>query len=132
MTKSNSTSTLMELKLAVINYHDGDNMDYLQKNISRDACYTSYNSLTYKKKMLADAVTDFESYVAEGKDIAAERACEKAERIELELEQLTERHVADLGVYLVINDGEEWSITVKPKSKASLASKLAAMQKRVA
>ena len=40
MTKVNNSSTLIELKLAVINYHDGENMNYLQKNIARDACYT--------------------------------------------------------------------------------------------
>ena len=132
MTKSNSTTKLIDLKLAVINFHDGDNMEYLQKNIARDACYTSYNSLTYKKKMLADAVTDFETYVLEGKDIAAERACEKAERMEVELDQLTERHEADKAVYLIITDGEEWSVTVKPRNTGNLSSKLAAMQKRVA
>ena len=132
MTKSNSTTTLIDLKLAVINFHDGDNMEYLQKNIARDACYTSYNSLTYKKKMLADAVTDFETYVLENKDVAAERACEKAERIETELDQLVERHEADKAVYLIITDGEEWSVTVKPRNTGDLSSKLKAMQKRVA
>ena len=132
MTKSNSTTTLIDLKLAVINFHDGDNMAYLQKNIARDACYTSYNSLAYKKKMLADAVTDFETYVLEGKDIAAERACEKAERMEIEYDQLVERHEADKAVYLIITDGEEWSVTVKPRNTGNLSTKLKAMQKRVA
>jgi hypothetical protein len=132
MTKSNSTTTLIDLKLAVINFHDGDNMAYLQKNIARDACYTSYNSLTYKKKMLADAITDFETYVLEGKDIAADRACEKAERMEIEYDQLVERHEADKAVYLIITDGEEWSVTVKPRNTGNLSSKLKAMQKRVA
>ena len=132
MTKSNSTTTLIDLKLAVINFHDGEKMAYLKKNIARDACYTSYNSLTYKKKMLADAVTDFETYVLEGKDIAAERACEKAERMEIEYDQLVERHEADKAVYLIITDGEEWSVTVKPRNTGNLSSKLKAMQKRVA
>ena len=44
-----NTSQLIELKLKTIQYHSGDNLDYLQKNIARDACYTSHNSVAYKR-----------------------------------------------------------------------------------
>ena len=68
---SNNTSKLIELKLAVIQYHNGDNMDYLMKSIARDACYTSYNSLQYKRKQMADTIAEFETAVVENKDTKA-------------------------------------------------------------
>jgi|TARA_R110000796_G_scaffold57960_3_gene133651 hypothetical protein len=132
MTKVNNSSTLIELKLAVINYHDGENMNYLQKNIARDACYTSNNSLTYKKKQMADGIADFESAMVEGRDILAERLCQRIEAMEIEFEELVERHEADKAVYLVISDGEEWAATKPTNNKSKLTSKLAAIKARVA
>lgn len=128
------TPSLIELKLAVIEYHNGPNMDYLQKNISRDACYTSNNSLTYKKRQMADAIGDFESAIAEDRDVLAERLCQRIESMEVELEELIERHEADKAVYLIVSDGEEWvAFTSKTstKAKGNLSSKVAAMKAKV-
>lgn len=111
MTKK--TSTLIELKLAVIQYHTGDNMDYLQRGIARDACYTSLNSLTYKRKQMADTIADFETAVVEGRDMLAERLGSRVENMNVELEELIERHEADKAVYEIISDGEVWT----PESK---------------
>jgi len=126
--------SLIALKLAVIEYHNGDNMDYLQKNIARDACYTSNNSLAYKKRQMADAIGDFESAITEDRDVLAERLCQRIESMEVELEELIERHEADKGVYLIIADGEEWTAsnpTTRTKSKGNLSDKVAAMKAKV-
>ena len=130
---SNNTSKLIELKLAVIQYHNGDNMDYLMKGIARDACYTSYNSLQYKRKQMADTIADFESAVVENKDTKADAIARRLDSMNVELEQMIERHDADLAVYEIINDGEQWEPQRKTRSvPAALAKKVAAMKKAVA
>lgn len=129
---TNNTSKLIELKLAVIQYHDGDQMDYLQKGIARDACYTSRNSLTYKKKQMADAISDYETAVNEGRDAPQMRILSMIERMEVELEELEERHFADCAVYTIVNDGEEWEAQPKRRTPALKSDKLAALKKRVA
>ena len=132
MTKK--TSTLIELKLAVIQYHTGDNMDYLQRGIARDACYTSLNSLTYKRKQMADTIADFETAVVEGRDTIAERLATRVENMEVELNELIERHEADKAVYEIITDGEEW--TAEPKKRAPIskdkAKRIAELKAKVA
>lgn len=129
---TNNASTLIELKLAVIKYHSGENMDYLQKGIARDACYTSFNSLAYKRKMMADAIADFETAVTEGRDVPAERLCTRIENMEYELDALIERHEADKSAYTIITDGDEWSPTKATRNVSSdLAKRVAAMKAKV-
>jgi hypothetical protein len=130
---TNKASTLIELKMAVIQYHTGDNMDYLQKSIARDACYTSFNSLAYKRKMMADSIADFETAVAEGRDVPAERLCTRIENMEVELDALVERHEADKAVYTLVSDGEEWAQNKPTRNVSSdLAKRVAAMKAKVA
>ena len=130
---SNNTSKLIELKLAVIQYHNGDNMDYLMKSIARDACYTSYNSLQYKRKQMADTIADFETAVVENKDTKADAIARRLDNMNIELEQMIERHDADRAVYEIITDGEQWEPQRKSRSvPAALAKKVAAMKKAVA
>ena len=71
MTKS--ISTLAKLKLEVINYHTTDkpsqdgpvvNEKFLI-GLARDACYTSNNSLSFKKKQVADARAEYDRHVHE-------------------------------------------------------------------
>lgn len=127
-----NASKLIELKLAVIQYHDGEHMDYLQVGIARDACYTSLNSLQYKKKLMADAISDYETAVAEGRDAPQMRILNMIEQMEVELEELEERHQADKAVYHIITDGEEWEPTPKRRAPAMKSDKIAALKKRVA
>ena len=130
---TNNTSKLIELKLAVIQYHNDENMDYLMKGIARDACYTSYNSLVYKKKQMADTIADFETAVVENKDTRADAIARRLDNMNVELENLIERHDADKAVYEIITDGEEWSPQTKSRNvPAALAQKVAAMKKAVA
>ena len=129
---TNNTTKLIELKIAVIEYHSGDGMDYLQKGIARDACYTSFNSLQYKKKQMADAIADYETAVVEGRDAPQMRILSMIERMEVELEQLDERHEADKAVYTIISEGEEWQMAPKKRAPALKSSKLEALKKRVA
>jgi len=132
MTTKNNTSKLIDLKLAVINYHDGDNMDYLRNAVARDACYTSYNSLAWKKKQMADAIADFETAVAEGRDSIQMRIVSKIEAMEAELTELEERHEADKAVFFIITEGQEWTAERKAKPNVLKASTLEALKKRVA
>ena len=132
MTKN--ASKLIELKLAVIQYHTGDNMDYLQRGIARDACYTSFNSLTYKRKQMADTIADFETAVVENRDTIADRLASRVENMEIELNELIERHEADKAVYEIIADGEEW--LMEPKKRAIItkdkAKRIAELKAKVA
>ena len=130
MTKNDSK--LIELKLAVIQYHTGDDMDYLQKGIARDACYTSFNSLQYKKKMMADAITDYETAVLENRDAPQMRILSIIERMEVELEHLEDRHECDKAVYHIISDGDEWAMAPKKRTPVLKSSKIEALKKRVA
>jgi hypothetical protein len=129
-----NTSKLIELKLAVIQYHTGDNMDYLQRGIARDACYTSYNSLGYKRKQMADTIADFESAVVEQKDTLADRLVARIEGMERELEELIERHEADKAVYELICDGQEWYPEAKkrPTITNDMTKRMAALKAKVA
>lgn len=128
-----NASKLIDLKLAVIKWHDGDNMDYLHKGIARDACYTSYNSLSFKKKQIADSIADFESAIAENRDTLAERLCTRIEHMEVELEELNERHEADRAVFHIITDGEEWTPNKSTRSvSGDLAKRVAQIKKVVA
>ena len=128
-----NTSQLIELKLKTIQYHSGDNLDYLQKNIARDACYTSHNSVAYKKKQIADACADFESAISEDRSMRAEALCTRIEKMQEELEHLDERHEADLAVYMIIHDGDEWTPERRQrKVSADLAKKVANIKKMVA
>jgi len=126
------TSKLVELKLAVIKYHQIDGNDYLMQNIARDACYTSHNGLIYKKKQMADALSDFETAIAEGRDAPQMRIMNLIERMEIELEHMEERHHADLAAYTIITDGLEWSPTPKKRAPMMKSSKIEALKKRVA
>jgi len=126
------TSKLVELKLAVIKYHQIDGNDYLMQNIARDACYTSHNGLVYKKKQMADAMSDYETAVEEGRDAPQMRIMNLIDRMEIELDHMEERHQADLTAYTIISDGLEWSPTPKKRAPMMKSSKIEALKKRVA
>ena len=109
MTNSNTLS-LVELKLAVINYHEEAN-DFLKVGIARDACYTSYNSIGWKKNQMSDTAGEIKVLMPQrGQEIAdtsLERLLSRYEQMEDELETLIERHNADKEVYKQIT-GQEW------------------------
>ena len=120
-----TTSKLIQLKLDTIKFHEGEGMDYLMKGIARDACYTSFNSLQYKKKIMADTLAAFETALAERRDIKAETLDSKLQNMHVELEHLIERHDADKAVYEIICDGEEWVPTQPSVNvRSELASKV--------
>lgn len=109
--------TLIDLKLAVIKYHNGN--DYFEASLARDACFTSYNSMNWKKTgdgQMADVAAEIKGLLPErGTEIAdtkLERLLNKYELMEQELHLLTERHNADRAVFKAIT-GDEW--THKPK-----------------
>jgi len=113
MTKK--TPTLVELKLAVIDYHPKE-MEYLKNGIARDACYTSFNSLTYKQGQMADVAAEIKDLLPERGseivDVKLARLVDRHEAMEIEHQELVERHAADLEVYKTVV-GEEW--TPRPK-----------------
>jgi hypothetical protein len=119
-----NASELIKLKLAVIQYHNDENMDYLQRGIARDACYTSFNSLGFKRKQMADTIAEFETAMIEQRDTLADRLVKRIEGMERELEHLVERHEADKAVYELICDGQQWH--PEPKRRAPITKDMAA------
>lgn len=119
MTKQTNTSIskLIELKLKVIKFHEAN--EYTEASIARDACYTSFNSVQYKKtgtNQMADVAAEIKGLIpqrgSEIADVKLARLLDRHERMEEELAILEERHEADKQVFKQIT-GEEW--TARPK-----------------
>ena len=115
---SKTTTTLADLKMAVINFHKGDDNEYLRTQVARDACYTSNNSIQWKLQQMSDVKAELASLMegegVEVVDINIDRKVEIYDKMQLELDELQLRHDADLEVYKTIT-GEVWSS--RPKSK---------------
>jgi hypothetical protein len=115
---SKTTPTLADLKLAVVNFHKGDENEYLRTQVARDACYTSNNSIQWKLQQMLDIKAELASLMegegAEVVDVNIAKKVEIYQKMELELDELQDRHNADLSVYNTIT-GEDW--TSRPKSK---------------
>ena len=128
--------TLVELKLAVLN-HFQSTQDIVPNEqfiagIARDECYTSHNSLNYKKKQMADKLADYETAIEEGKHIRADAIIRLVENMEVELTLLDERHQADLSVYEQVT-GTQWEPMPKKRAPAKLsADRMKALKAKVA
>jgi hypothetical protein len=114
MTKKTS---LIDLKLAVIKFHNGN--DYFETSLARDACFTSHNSLNYKKTgvgQMADVAAEIKGLLPERgteiADVKLERLITKYEAMEQELNALQERHDADKAVFKAIT-GDDWKAAPK-------------------
>lgn len=115
MTKN--TTSLTELKLAVIKFHNAN--EYTEASIARDACYTSFNGVQFKKTgnaQMADVAAEIKDLLPqrgqEITDVKLARLLDRYEGMETELAILEERHTADKEVYKIIT-GEQW--THKPR-----------------
>ena len=117
MTKKNTSPTLVQLKLDVINHHKGSDNEYLRTQIAKDACYTSFNSIEWKGEQMSivknDMVDLAQAKGAEVVDIRIEKKARIYLAMEREMDELTERHKADLEVYTIVTQGEVWQH--KPK-----------------
>lgn len=128
--------TLVELKLAVLNHfqatQDVAPNEQFIAGIARDECYTSHNSLVYKKKQMADKIADYETAVEEGKDIRADAIARLLDNMEVELTLLAERHEADLSVYEQVT-GTQWEPMAKKRAPAKLSDdRMKALRAKVA
>lgn len=133
MTKQLTTSDIIAQKLEHINYFRTEGLhDALFIGMARDACYTANNSLSFKKKQLADILAEYDRHVAEMNDNAAERSEQFAGRIYAELELLEERLDIEKAVYFTITDGEEWKPSVKRQVKRKSSVDMAALRSKVA
>ena len=110
---------LVQLKLDVINTHEGDQNTYLRSSMAGDACYSSDNGINYKKTQMDETknklVTLAPAEGVETIDKNLKSLIDIYQRMEMELVELQERHDADLEVYLIIK-GDKW----KPYRKSSL------------
>ncbi len=132
MTKALTTSNIISQKLEHINYFRSDELhDALFIGMARDACYTANNSLNFKKKQLADTLGEYDRFVAEKDDNAADRSERFAGRLYAELEVLEQRLDIEKAVYSQITGGEEWQPTVKRPIKRK-AVDMEALRKKVA
>lgn len=108
---------LVALKLAVIKYHNAN--EYLEVAMARDACFTSFNSLNWKKTgdgQMGDIAAEIKDLLPqrgqEITDVKLERLLSRYEQMEAELSILEERHAADKAVYKIVAQ-EDW--TARPK-----------------
>lgn len=108
---------LVALKLATIKFHNAN--EYLEVAMARDACFTSYNSLMWKKTgngQMGDIAAEIKELLPqrgqEITDVKLERLLTRYEQMEAELSILEDRHNADKAVYKLIAQ-EEWS--ARPK-----------------
>ena len=132
MTKTLTTSDIIAQKLDHIHYFQQDGVhESLLIGISRDACYTANNSLSFKKKQLADILGEYDRHMSEKDDNAAERAERFAGKLYAELEILEERLDIEKAVYFTITGGEEWKPTIKRPIKRTNVD-MAALRKKVA
>lgn len=119
MTKLNITSykDLVAAKAAIINYHNGDENEYLRTRMAADACFTSHNSMTWKQGQMADVKAELHSWRTEnaGSEVVDTKIANKVKlyrSMEQELAELEDRHKADCEVHKTIT-GEAW----KPRPK---------------
>jgi hypothetical protein len=136
-----NVSKLAQLKLDVINYHATDKPsadgpvvnDRFLIGLGRDACYTSHNSLTFKKKQIADSLAEYDMAVEEKNTYSMERTERWINTLYPELEELEARHNADLEVYLQLTGGEVWTPNKRPApSKAAKPANFNKLRERVA
>lgn len=133
MTKQLKKSDLISQKLDHINYYREDGIhEAVYIGIARDACYTAFNSLGFKKKQLADVLGDYDRHVAEKEDHAAERAERFIARLYAELEILEERFDIEKAVYKDITGGEEWKPAVKAPVNRKSSVDMDALRKKLA
>lgn len=134
MTKK--TLTLVERKLAVLDWFNGlqdvaPNERFIE-SIAKDECYTSKNSLDYKKRMLADRLADYEDAAEQKQHIKMDALQKLIDNVEDELALLETRHEADLSVYEQVT-GKSWEPAPKKTRPVSMSKeRLAALKARVA
>jgi len=133
-------STLAKMKLEVINYHTTDrpsidgpvvNAAFLTK-LGTDACYTSNNGLTFKKKQLADSLAEYDQAFEEKNTYAIERTEKWINTLQPELAELQARHDADCEVYAALTGGEVWQPKKKPATTITKAANFTELRKQVA
>lgn len=132
MTKK--TLTLVERKLAVLDWFQGTqdvipNERFIE-GIAKDECYTSLNTLNYKRRLLSDKLVEMEEAEEKGQDIKAMAVQKLIDNIEDELALLEERHEADLSVYEQVT-GKAWEPAPKRTAPAKMSDeRRAALRER--
>ena len=110
---------LVQLKLDVINTHEGDQNTYLRSSMAGDACYSSDNGINYKltqmDKIKKELITLRPAEGSEVIDVTLAKKVDIFQRMEMELVELQERHDADCEVFFILNE-VKW----KPYKKSNL------------
>jgi len=128
--------TLVERKLAVLDWFQGTqdvipNERFIE-GIAKDECYISHNSLNYKKRMLADKLSEYEDAVENNLLIRADALQKLIDNIEEEMSLLETRHEADLSVYEQVT-GKAWEPAPKRTAPAKMSQeRIAALKAKVA
>ena len=128
--------TLVERKLAVLDWFQGTqdvvpNERFIE-GIAKDECYISHNSLNYKKRMLADKLSEYEDAIEQNMLIRADALQKLIDNIEEEMSLLETRHEADLSVYEQVT-GKAWEPAPKRTAPAKMSpERIAALKAKVA
>lgn len=127
---------LVDAKIVVINFHEGDSLAYLRQQIARDACYTSKNGIDWKVQQMSEKKADLATLRAEnaGSEVTSKKmssAFDIYNKMNDELQELEDRHQADLKVHKHFV-GETWTANKKSKVTKSQQKELEEIDKLLA
>jgi|7_EtaG_2_1085326.scaffolds.fasta_scaffold205784_1 hypothetical protein len=127
---------LVDAKIAVIDFHEGDSLAYLRQQIARDACYTSKNGIDWKVQQMSEKKAELSILRSEnaGSEVTSKKMSSTFDiynRMNDELKELEERHQADLKVHNHFV-GEAWTPNKKSKVTKSQQKELEEIDKLLA
>jgi len=133
MVTKNITSDLIKSKQSALAYVEASHKaktgeaanEYFLLSVASGACYNSKGAVDYKRRMIADALTEYEEKEAKGLDPSSH----KLDGLDVELDILMEMHQVDLSVHESIN-GTKWEPRDKKRRSAQLSDEKKAYFKK--
>jgi len=133
MVTKNITSNLIKSKQSALAYVEASHKaktgeaanEYFLLSVASGACYNSKGAVDYKRRQIADALTEYEEKEAKGLDPSSH----KLDGLDVELDILVEMHEVDLSVHESIN-GTKWEPRDKKRRSAQLSDERKAYYKK--
>ena len=133
MVTKNITSDLIKGKQSALAYIEASHKaktgdaanEFFLLSVASGACYNSKGAVDYKRRQIADALTEYEEKEAKGLDPSSH----KLDGLDVELDILVEMHEVDLSVHESIN-GTKWEPRDKKRRSAQLSDEKKAYFKK--
>jgi len=133
MVTKNITSDLIKGKQSALAYIEASHKaktgdaanEFFLLSVASGACYNSKGAVDYKRRQIADALTEYEEKEAKGLDPSSH----KLDGLDVELDILVEMHEVDLSVHESIN-GTKWEPRDKKRRSAQLSNERKAYYKK--